>query len=217
MTLATTQDILATWPGWARLELDRLDQGYQTGNDTEVTELADPRWHLYAVSRRLRPNDLRAWRARLDSLDGGKKQFYGYDLASRYPIEYPNGSWPTGVTFNGLTAVLNTVTAGTTKLNLLPAAFQLRTGDLFSFPYNTGSLFLAEVVEDAIADGAGLTPVFEFRPRMRTSLLPGGTVAVSVKQPKCVMMIRPGSVSPNVGLDGAGTISFEGMQIFTAA
>lgn len=216
MALPTVQDPLATWPGWATLDLAREDElAVQGSGATRVQSLAEPLWTLRAQSKSLIPSVYRTWKAKISALENGALAFYGYDLSSRYPIQYPNGSWPTGGSFNGVTSTLLSVNANNKLVAIanLPAAFQFRAGDLFSF-VSSGTRALHQFVEDVIADGSGQTPQGEVRPHVRAGFSLGGNVAV--KQPICVMAVNPGSVRTSVGIDGRGTIAFDAVQIFDA-
>src|SRR5690606_11490609 len=130
------------------------------------------------------------WRARLDALENGLQTFRGYPLSRCFPIAYPSASWPTGGTFAGDTATIFAVGVDNKSLqvDLLPAGFQLRVGDMIQVRRgSTTRRDLYRVQEVATADGAGLTPAFKVRPH----LWPGIAVddVVSVKRPWCTMAI----------------------------
>lgn len=220
MAIPAVIDILGNWPGWATLDLEWNDElSLQGSGMVRVREIAPPLWTLQATSKLLKPSDYRKWKARLSTLENGAALWYGYDLSSRFPIAYPNGSWPTNGLFLGSEASIASVAADnkTVTLGDLPEGFVISEGDLFSFFYGTGpSLALHLVVEDAVADAGGVTSAFEVRPHVRPGYVL--TIApVAVKQPKCLMVIKPGSVQPQPsGISGWGSISFEGIQTFEA-
>lgn len=214
MSLSAPFDILIDFPGWTT-EFDlvyRQEQSRTALGKTYVKDLGNPLWQLSAQSKMLTPNVLDYWRARLKALENGLQTFYGYSLSRTYPILYRNGSWPTGLSFSGTSAVLATVNANRKAITVsaLPAAFGISIGDYVQI----GSTDLHQVVEAATASGGGLTPEFEVRPFIWSGVIGGGSpaVAVSVKRPHCLMSIIPGSISTQAGLDGWGAITFQGME-----
>ena len=219
MALAEVQDILASWPGWATLDLSDGDETSGQGSgQIRVRELRDAYWVLSATSRTLSPNQIRYWKAKLAGLGNGKKLFYGYDLTNKYPAEYPNAAWPTGVSFDGTTATIGTLGGDGVSLTLedLPATFVLGIGDMLSFTYGDGdpeALSLHQLVESATASGAGATAAFEVRPPLPFGAEEGATVRV--KTPRCHMMIMPGSISTPKDVSGWGEISFQAVQVRT--
>lgn len=213
MTLAAIQDLLTGFPGWTtNFDLDYQDEySGQASGVVLVKDLGPALWKMTVQSVTLTAAQLRYWKARLASLENGIGRFYGYDRSGCYPIAYPNGSWPTGLSFNGLTAVIDTINADTKRIRVgsLPPLFVLSVGDYLSVP-SRGALH--QVVEAATADFSGLTPLFEVRPPIRTGTIVAD--AVSVKQPSAVMMIMPGTVSASADVQtGFGTISFQAMQV----
>jgi hypothetical protein len=160
-------------------------------------------------SRTMRANELDRWKAILNSLDGGVQTFKGYPLSRVYPIAYPKGAWPTGGSFLGNTAAVNSVGSNNKSISAktLPAGFQLLVGDFLRI----GADKLYQVMEDALASGGGVTPSFELRPH----LAPGTAInnTVSVYRPFCPMTIDPGSISTAADLrTGRGSISFQAME-----
>lgn len=215
MTLPAIQDILAAWPGRAWLELSRGDQSSGTGaGQTIVKELRDPYFVLHAVSRVLSPNEIRYWKGRLETLDNGRGRFYGYDPLAKYPIAYPNGSWPTGGAFNGLTAAVEAIGDDylTLKLKQLPVGYTGKVGDGLSITFgDDDSLQLLTVGEDFTAGGDAKTGWFAVRPPVSLGVEVGD--AVAVKRPACVMMIAPGSLSYPKDISAWGAISFDGIEV----
>jgi len=215
MALSDIDDILADFPGWTTdFQLKSYDETSKTqGGDTLVKARGTPLWNLTATSRTLRPNELDYWRARLESLDAGKRPFWGYSLSRCYPIAYPNGSWPG--TFDGVSATIASLGSDNKSLSLagLPSGFTLAVGDMFSFPYTSQPRYaLHRVEEAATAASNGTTGTFEVRPFIQAGAAVGDVV--SVKQPRCLMMLVPGSISSTAELQtGTGTVSFQGVQI----
>lgn len=213
MALDSVQDFLHTFPGQTYLSLSFGDEQSPLGSGLIITrELRPPLWTLAGHSRRLKPNTLAAWQARLESLDNGKTQFWGYDRNRYYPILYPHGAWPTGGSFSGTTSRILTVNANNkaVALDSLPVGYRGSVGDLLSWTYNSTQYAMHRVVEAFLANGSGVTPEFEVRPHIRPTA--SATTAVSVKRPACQMKIVPGSVSTEIDDIGWGTISFQAQQ-----
>lgn len=214
MSLSAPFDILIDFPGWTT-SFDlvyRQEQSRTALGKTYVKDLGNPIWQMSAQSKILTPNALDYWRARLKALENGLQTFYGYPLSRCYPILYPSGSWPTGGAFSGTSGVLAAVNANRKAIavSALPAAYAVSIGDYVQL----GSTDLHQAVEAAVASGGGLTPQFEVRPFVWSGVIGGGSpsVAVSVKRPHCIMSVVPGSVATDSGLDGRGTIAFQGME-----
>lgn len=207
-------DILIDFPGWTPdfALLLRQEQSRDAGGRTWVKDFADPLWHTSVVSKSLAPNLLDYWRARLDELEEGLNTFLGYPLSRCYPILYPNGTWPTGGSFSGVSASLHTIGADRDEVRIgnLPAGFTFSIGDMLAIDYD-----LHRVSAVATADGAGLTPLFKVKPSIWDDVVTGGspTVVVRVKRPACLMSIVPGTLkSPASPSTGYGTISFEALE-----
>lgn len=216
MTLAAIQTILDDFPGWTS-EFDLLfadEISRQQSGRTRVKDVGSgPLWRLRAQSYLLKPSEHRYWKARLHSLENGKGSFYGYDLAGCYPILYPNGTWPTGGSFSGASAQISSLNVDNKRIALktLPAGYEISVGDYLAFDYGS-SRALHQAMEEATADGSGVTAQFEVRPHIRT----GAAVdaLVTVKRAAAVMMLLPGTLAmpadPNTAF---GTISFEAIQV----
>lgn len=215
MAISYPIDLLTGFPGWASLSLSYGDEtSGQAGGQIRVKRLRSPLWMMQAQTRRLKPSEFRSWMAKVESLENGYKTFLGYDFSGKYPILYPNGTWPTGGAFNGTSAAIHTVTSNIAlRLKSLPAGFTVSAGDFIAFSYSSGKRALHQAVETVTADGSGVTAAFEVRPPIRSGAAVNDVVAV--KAPSCLMAIVPGSVSAPVGMDGWGTISFQAMQVVT--
>jgi hypothetical protein len=210
MALTPPFDILIDFPGWTT-SFDlvyRQEQSRAASGVTFVKELGFPLWQMNAVSKILTPNVLDYWRARLKALEGGLQTFYGYPLSRCYPILYPRGTWPTGGSFSGTTAAINSINANRKAIAVgsLPAAFVFSVGDFVQI----GTTDLHQVMEGATASGGGVTPQFEVRPHIWTGVSSG---AVSVLRPHCIMAVVPGSVNTDSGLDGRGNVSFSALEV----
>jgi hypothetical protein len=209
MTLTAPLSFLPEFPGWIT-DFDpefRQEMSRAAGGRTYVKDLGPSLWRMAGRSKVLSPNWLDYWRGRLQALENGLITFRGYSLSRTYPIRYPNGSWPTGGAFNGLTANLNTIAANRKVITVsaLPPGFVLSVGDLIQI----GSTDLHRVMETATAGGGGVTPSFEVRPH----IWPGVTTAtVSVFRPSCIMAIVAGSINTDSDMSGRGAVTFKAVE-----
>lgn len=215
MSLTYPLDILATWPGWTPTFklMWRQEQSRQANGVTRTKDLGDPLWHLKATSKSLSRRELDQWRARLDALENGNQTFKGYSLSRCWPIAYPGGSWPTGGSFDGVSATVYAVGGDNKSLqvDLLPAAYKISVGDMLSITYGSPSKqSLHRVTEDVTASGAGVSPAFSVQPHLPVGVVVDNLVAV--KRPYCLMTLVPGSVSDDSDDSGRGKISFEAME-----
>lgn len=213
MALSYPLDILADWPGWVtkfelmwRQEVSRTQAGV-----TRVKDFGEPLWTMSASTRSLSRRELDYWRARLDALEGGLKTFKGYPLSRCWPIAYPGGSWPTGVAFDGVSAVVHTVSStNSLRLKSLPAGYVVSVGDMLSIAHSTTKYCLVRAMETVTADGSGITAAFEVRPHLAIGV--AANDVVSVKRPHCPMTLVPGSVSASSEDNGRGKISFDAVE-----
>jgi hypothetical protein len=209
MALSSPFDLLSDFPGWVTgFSLHwRQEQSTLASGRVIVKDFGSPLWQLTAQSKRLSVNELDYWRARLNGMENGIATFYGYSLSRTYPIAYPRGSWPTGVSFSGTTAALASVNANRKAVTIsgLPAGYVVSVGDYVQI----GTTDLHQAMEAVTADGSGLTPEFEVRPHIWTGVSSGD---VSVKKPHCIMAIVPGSITSDSSLDGFGSVSFQAIE-----
>jgi hypothetical protein len=219
MAITYPIDLLDEFPGTTHLALSYGDEtSGQASGQVRVKRLRSPLWTLRAETKRLRPGVFKMWRARIESLENGLRTFLGYEKNATYPILYPDGTWPTGGSFSGVSAAIHTVSSTLAlRLKELPAGYIVSEGDFIAFTDGEsplGGYALHQAVESATADGSGVTPAFEVRPPIRQGA--AADMPVAVKKPSCLMMIVPGSLSAPAGLDGWGTISFDALQVIDA-
>ncbi|HTV69333.1 MAG TPA: hypothetical protein VMF90_12420 [Rhizobiaceae bacterium] len=213
MALTYPLDFLLDFPGWStRFELmRRQEQSRQADGITLVKDMGDPLWIASYQSRTLFPNELDRWRATLQALENGLQQFKGRPLSRCYPILYPNGTWPTGGGFDGTNASLDFVGANRSLIRVedLPEGFVLSVGDYLQI----GDADLHQVVEQATSNSSNLTAIFQVTPHMWPGVVAGDAVAVSVKQPFCLMTVVPGSVNSEADMStGRGIISWQAVE-----
>jgi hypothetical protein len=211
MAIVEPYDILANWRGWQTAfdPFERADIRRQWSGVTRTRLGVMPLWAMQCVSVAMRPNEHDALKAIVQRLAGLQTVIIGYSLSRCFPISYPNGSWPTGGAFTGLTGNLQFINANNraVQVNQLPAGFKLLPGDMIQI----GAANLHRVEEAATASGAGLTGQFEVYPPLWPGTAIGQTV--SVKKPACKMFIVPGSVAAPIDpRTGRGTVSFDAME-----
>lgn len=212
MAIIEPYDILANWPGWQTSfdPMERAEISRQRNGVTRTKLGPMPLWTMQAVSVSLSPNEHDALKAIVQRLEGLQSVILGYSLSRCFPIAYPNGTWPTGGAFNGMTAIVDSVDALTNRslrLSSLPAGYQGRAGDMIQI----GASNLHRVAEPFVASGAGLTGLFEVNPPFWPGIAPGQLV--SVKRPACNMRIAVGSVSAPIDpTTGRGTVSFSAVE-----
>lgn len=142
--------------------------------------------------------------AKLNALDGVISTFEAGDVRRPYPKAYASG------VFND-TGLLNSVNVNNKAISFksLPAGFVLSTGDYLAFTYGT-SRALHQVMEPVTANGSGLTAEFEVRPYIR----PGYALnaAITLKQPKGLFRLLPGSISTQTQGSMFSIVSFKAVQ-----
>lgn len=97
-----------------------------------------------------------------------------------YPLWAPQAD-PGGVILGAATPTIHTVSSGRLlRITGLPAAYTLKAGDYLSFAYGSSPTRYGffQMVEDATASGAGLTPLFEVTPALPAGLTTGGAVTL---------------------------------------
>lgn len=204
-------DILNGFPGWTPIfqPVYRQESSRTANGVTYWKDLGSPIWKLRAVSRRMSPNELDRWRARLEELRGAGELIKGYSLSRTYPILYPNGINPVS------TPTINSVNGDGTKLSItgLPANYGLRYGDMF----RVGTADLYRVLEDVTASAGGLTTEFKVGP-MAVWPGTGPGDAVSFVRPYCLMAVNPASITTDAdAATGRGSVAFEAMESRDAA
>lgn len=203
-----------TFPRTTILDVDFADQTFQLISRQELSRQANGRtigkdfgsavWVATYTTKPLLNDDALAYEALLDSLDGVVQTFEASDLRRPYPRSYPTGA----ACNNG---VLVSVNANNKALALsgLVAAQVVSAGDYLSFTYGS-SRALHRVAESVTANGSGVTAQFEVRPHLRAGY--SISAAVTLKTPRGIFTLVPGSVSskPHGGMHSV--ISFQAVQ-----
>jgi hypothetical protein len=206
MTITYPVDLLADFPGWSiKFEpLYRQEQSRTAGGVTYIKDLGSPLWSASYQTRSLSINELDAWRARLEALEGGLQFFKGVPLSRARPIAYPAGK---AVPANALLSALGADNKSVT-ISGLSSGYILSLGDMIQIA-NSG---LYRVVEAAVANSGGVASLFEVRPHLWPGTVAGS--AVTLVRPSCTMMIVPGSISSDADLaTGRGALSFQSIEV----
>lgn len=173
-----------------------------------AADLAPQRWTANITTKPMNRLDANRLQARLETLDGSVNAFYLYDPWKCVPAADPGGELlgASAVTIASIGSNRKSMT-----LSGLPAGYVLTEGDMLAYDYGTNPVrrALHRISETAIANGSGVTPLFEVRPHIRTGAQVGATVALI--KPSAKMVLVPGSLS----IDGSGgftSISFQAIQ-----
>lgn len=206
MPVTTPYDLMADWPGWTtEFELQFRQQHSRQGDGIVRTSgFARPLWRMSAQSQTLKPNAMRALKAKLHGLENGRLTFYGRDLAGCRPAAYPAASSFTDEgTVGSLPAADQIIFAG------LPANFAISAGDYFHVQ-SGASRSLHQAIEAVTADGSGDTTAVEVRPYFPSWV--DAAQSVRFVNAVAIMVIMPGGIAAQSGLNGMGTVSFDAIQ-----
>jgi hypothetical protein len=127
--------------------------------------------------------------------------------------EFPAAD-PTGALLGSATPSIEIVGADFKSLRVrsLPPFYELRAGDMLQVTSGARSMLL-RVAEDATASAAGLTPIFEVRPHLRSWVAQGQ--AVTLARPSAKMMFAPGSFDPGSGAPLiASGVTFDAIEVY---
>lgn len=184
----------------SRQEQSRLASGATRGKD-----LGPALWLGNFTTAPLPNDDASAFEAVLDSLDGIIQPFEACDLRRNLPRAHPDGVCNDGV--------LLSVNANNKALSLsgLAAGQVVSVGDFLSFDFGTNRA-LHRVAETVTANSSGETAEFEVRPHIRPGWTLSPATAVTLKNPRGIFVMLPGSVSPKTNGGLHTVVSFQAMQ-----
>lgn len=156
-----------------------------------AADLAPRLWEGNVTTGRMTFDEAMDMQALIESLDGALNTFYLYNPLRKYPREDPDGS-----ILGAATPVIASLDANNKAMTVsgLPANYVLSRGDMLAFDYGSPARrALHRVVETVTASGAGLSPLFEVRPHIRT----GAAVAddIILAKPAAKVIMQPGSFS----------------------
>lgn len=179
----------------------------QAGGTIRVADLRSPLWTMQADCSTLMLDQLLDIETLIDQMGGARGSFYAWDPRRPYPKLDP-----TGAALGSNAVKINSLGADNRSLSLrgLPVGYALSRGDPLSFDFG-GRRALHRVASiSAVANGSGVTPVFEVVPNIR----PGAALNadVTLKRAAAEMRLVPGSFNGNAeGL--IGSISLQAVQV----
>lgn len=187
---------------------ERQEFSRTAGGRTIGKSLGSPLWVTELETYPLPNAQALDFEARLNMLDGVIGTFYAGDLRRMRPAAYANGG------FTDAGVEIHTVGENGKSLRLkgLGAGFILTRGDYLSFDYGVApSRALHQVVESVVADGSGVTPLFEIRPHWR----PGVAVDTPVKlnRPEGEFALNPDSLKQQPHGPFFTALSFSATQV----
>lgn len=160
------------------------------GGEVLTHELGPQLWRGRITLDAMQDIEARDPEVLLDLLTPSGRFFWAYDSRRPCPLNDPTGSilGAATPTIDSLPNWRELTLAG------LPAAYQLRRGDYLAFDYGSPSRrALHRVATSTVtANGAGVTPVFEVIPPIRSGALVGA--AVTLVKAACKARLLPGQV-----------------------
>lgn len=172
------------------MELNRTGGGEQLGAD-----LGDRLWQGKITLGRLQRTEAGRPEMLIDVLRQAGRSFLVYDTRRPAPLLDPNGT-----ILGASTPTIHTLSADPRELRItgLPATYVLSPGDYLSFTYGSNPVRYAlhRVVATTTAV-AGLTPLFEVTPHIRTGAVTGA--AITFLRAYCKAVILAGTAEPGVG------------------
>jgi hypothetical protein len=183
-----------------RQELSRSANGVTRGKD-----LGEALWRLSFTTRPILSSDAMEYEAKLRSLNGVIGTFLAGDPARCNPRAHKDGMFEDD-------AAVDDVGDDNKSLKLagLDPGFKLSIGDYLSTP----GYALHQVMEDAVADGAGVTPFFEVFPHIRPGTFSDSpATTVTLKRPQAEFILEPGSISRRRLNGPYWSVSFAGIQV----
>lgn len=135
-------------------------------------------------------------------------------LVHKIPLKAPQYD-PTGTVLGSSAVLLHTVQSNNReiRLNGLPVGYEITVGDCLSFTYGSNPVRYAmhQVATNAVADGSGLTNLFEVTPFIEPGFVLNS--AVTLIKPKFKAILVPGSFNPGEsGSKFTDGVSFEVIQ-----
>lgn len=207
LSLADFYDKLRVAIGSPNWQLMRNDQTSGLGSGQPLsTELASPLWTLPVQLVSMGNDEADQILAMLEMLcHPGRKFFF-----SNPKREFPAAD-PTGTILGASTPALHTIAANNRQVRIggLPNGYKLSAGDMLAFDYGPSGQkrrALHRVTETVTATSAGLTPLFEIFPHVRSGAQAGDPVFLA--KPAILASVMPGSFNPGT----ADTVNTHGIS-----
>jgi hypothetical protein len=185
-----------------RQEISRSADGV-----TRAKDLGDALWKITASTRPMLSSDALAYEAKLRSLNGAIGTFLAGDPSRCNPRAHKDGLFDDDAVVNDLG-----IDNKSLKLGGLDPGFKISAGDYLS----TAGYALHQAMQDAVADGSGITTLFEVFPHIRPGMFSESpATGVTLKQPQAEFALEPGSLSRRRLSGPWWSVSFSGVQIIS--
>lgn len=215
------------FPGWStRFELGwRQEVSQHASGAVRVKDFGRPVWQASWTTGQLRPNALDRWRAEIDALSYSLVPFRCWAKSRCWPIAHPGGR--TASTSNWVLASGNWNDGGvwSTTAPWTGAGTEWDDITVASIGSDNSSLTLAGAdfyvpsVGDMMEIDGHLYRVTGPDINVKPYFWPGVQVGdpVVLHQPSAWMVIVPGSVSTQSGLNGRGVVTFDTVEVVNAS
>ncbi len=174
-----------------------------------VKDLAPPLWQAKLTSNELVHAKALQCQALYNAMGGSLQTFLAWNPLAPYPQADPSGT-----ILGASTVKIHTVDSGMVLLRLkgLPVGYVVTLGDFLCFDYGAGpSRAFHQIAETAVADGTGVTPLFQIAPPLRTGA--AADQIVTLKKPAALMRMRPKSFKIGNTSRMKSVVSFEAVQV----
>lgn len=190
--------------------LERLDELGRLFSGTTISkERGDPFWMMSGETTAMNISELTTLQAKFTNLRGNQIPFLMHDVRRPRPANADSSFSNTGL-------FVNSTSFGDSRLSLkgLPAGFSLTIGDYISVTFSTNYVQLYQCQEAVVANGFGVTPLFDVYPFLNQSTILNNVVEMRNAGALFVLTepIKTTMVGPM-----AGKISFSGQQVMTHA
>jgi hypothetical protein len=194
----------------ATFRLSRLREHSRDGNGTTFNKNLGPAIYRAAIQTvPLKWGKAEQVMALIEAMEDSLASFYVWNPAMPFPQADPGG-----VLYAASTPTIHTINGDGKRIRVqgLPPAYVLTRGDGLESVYATPARRQRSVVVDAtvVADGSGVTPLFELTPFLRTGLAVDD--AVNFIRPKVAMKIVPGTLECRAEQDLTSRVSFETVE-----
>lgn len=204
MTISNPYDFLNEFQGWSTnftLKFRQEHSRHASGR-VRVKDLGPPIWTATYASKNMSPNNLDAWRAKLNVLQQEMVTFKAYNFSRCYPINYPKGFFPNPnpniqipIPENGEITVL----AGDGSIQIdFGTSLDIVVGDFFKIKNNVFT----------VTHRDGL--YYHISPNLEPDVVVGDLV--TIVKPWVEMVLVPESISQTSGLNGRGSITFSATE-----
>lgn len=182
-----------------KLRLDKMDDfAFTGGGAIYATEMSPPIWTGEGQVGILTPRQAAELQALFEVLDGSMNSFYMTHVLYQFPFSDPNGEV---LSLHATPIKIGSISGDGTQITIkdAPPGFEFTAGSFFHFDFGSSPVHRAfhRLVTTVTANGLGITPLVEVRPRIR----PGAAVntVLEFKRPCFEAKIVPQSFSEGAG------------------